>query len=141
MYHFRKTRKLYTSFPKDAVETCHFCNPHENSERIIRETNNAYVIPNRTFYDQWELRKVIDHAMIIPKRHIASLNELNSDERLDIMNIIAEYEGNGYEIYARSPGSKSRSVLHQHTHLIKTETKVARGIFMLRRPYVLWLIK
>jgi diadenosine tetraphosphate (Ap4A) HIT family hydrolase len=138
-YHFRKTRNRYIGFPKS--DDCHFCDPEKNSERIIETTEYAHVIPNRTFYDQWELRKVVDHAMIIPKRHVLSLSELSAEERLDIMNLVAEYEGKGYEIYARSPVSLSRSVPHQHTHLIKTEPKVGRGLFYLSKPYILWLFK
>jgi diadenosine tetraphosphate (Ap4A) HIT family hydrolase len=134
-YHTRKTRRRYMSFspPSD----CHFCNPQKYSEQVFKQSTHAFVIPNRTFYDQWELRKVVDHAMIIPKRHVLSLQELNPEERMDIMDLIAEYESNGYNIYARPPKSDTRSVPHQHTHLIKTDNKPGRGLFYWVKPYIL----
>lgn len=136
MYHYRSTRKRYNSTPKTA--SCPFCDPAEHKERIIRETEHAYVIPNRTFYDQWEARRVVDHLMIVPKQHVLQLQDLSQVARLDVINLMAEYEAADYQIYARSPGSKSRSVDHQHTHLIKTKGKHGRGLFILFKPYIVW---
>jgi diadenosine tetraphosphate (Ap4A) HIT family hydrolase len=138
-YHYRKTRKKYASFPP--ATDCQFCDPHKHAAAIHQETPHAYVIANRTFYDQWELRKVTDHRMIIPKRHVHTLSELSAEERVDIIDIIADYESRGYEVYARAPTSTTRSVQHQHTHLIKAEPKTARGLFFLHKPYILWLFR
>ena len=138
-YQYRRTRKKYFSFPK--TDECQFCNPHKHSQQIFLETEHAYVIPNRTFYDHWELRKVADHRMVIPKKHVQTLGDLSKEELADIIGIIAEYESNNYEIYARSPNSSSRSVPHQHTHLIKTDVKPRRGLFFLNKPYILWLFR
>jgi len=138
-YQFRRTRKKYYSFPR--TDTCQFCDPQSHSQQIFQETEHAYVIPNRTFYDHWELRKVIDHRMVIPKKHVQTLGDLSTEELTDLMSIIADYESRNYEIYARSPGSSSRSVPHQHTHLIKTEPKPGRGLFFLSKPYILWLFR
>lgn len=137
-YHNRKTRKQYHSFPKPT--NCHFCHPGKQTEPVSYDGKLAYVVPNRTPYDQWELRHVIDHLMVIPRRHVGSLNELDADERAEIMDIIADYESRGYEIYARSPSSVTRSQAHQHTHLLKLENKVGRGFVFWRKPYFFWRI-
>lgn len=137
MYHLRKTRKRYEKYGRS--QACDFCDPAQHSSTIIKETKHAYVIPNRTFYDHWETRRVTDHRMIIPKRHVLHLGELNADERKDVIDLMAEYESRGYQVYARSPDSVSRSIPHQHTHLIKTEHKDHRIMFFMRRPYILWL--
>lgn len=137
-YHSRKARKKYASFPKSA--TCHFCHPGTETEALVHDGKLAYIIPNRTFYDQWELRKVTDHLMIIPRRHVASLGDLDTAERNEIIDLIAEYEARGYEIYARSPSSTTRSQAHQHTHLIKAENKIGRGLLFWRKPHILWRI-
>lgn len=139
-YQTRQTRKKYLSFPP--ADACHFCDPHTHAERVLEETTHAYIIPNRTFYDHWELRKVVDHRLLVPKQHVTSLRELEEVALADMMKVIARYESEGYEIYARSPGSVSRSVVHQHTHLIKTEPKPrwTRMIFM-RKPYILWMFR
>lgn len=138
-YHTRKTRKRYSNYPKPA--DCQFCNYQDREEPIVAETAHAYITPNRTFYDHWELRDVVDHLLVVPKRHVASLSQLDKVERAEIMDMLAEYEGKGYEVYARSPGSISRSVAHQHTHLIKTSGKARRGMLYLNKPYILWRFK
>ncbi|CAN5179634.1 hypothetical protein BH09PAT3_BH09PAT3_2460 [soil metagenome] len=134
-YQFRKTRNRYNSYPKS--DECHFCNPGESTEPTVRETEHAYVVPNRTFYDLWEIRKIVDHKLLIPKRHVAQLKDLTAEERTDIINLIADYEAEGYEVYARSPKSVTRSIDHQHTHLIKATGKPGRGLFYLSKPYIL----
>lgn len=75
---------------------------------------------------------------MVPKRHVLSLKELTDEEKLDHMNIIAAYEAEGYNIYARSVDSSTRSVPHQHTHLIKASGKRAKAVLFLQKPYFLF---
>lgn len=138
-YHSRKTHKKYRAYPKP--ESCHFCDPSEFTPRLVAEREHAYVIPNRTFYDQWELRRVVDHLLLVPKEHVLQLADLSEAARQDVIDLMAEYEAAGYEIYARSPKSVSRSVAHQHTHLIKTDDKSRRGLFFWEKPYILLRFK
>lgn len=95
-------------------------------------------MPNLTQYDLWELYDVEDHLLVIPKRHIETLKELTNNERLDIMDQVAEYEANGYNVYARGVGFARRSVNHQHTHLIKVTNKKPRLAVFLQYPYYLF---
>lgn len=133
MYHYRKTRKVYTSYPKP--ESCDFCDMAKTPNQIMETSRHAWIVRNRVSYDVWELRDVTDHLMVVPKRHVRSLEELNDAEKLDIMNVMARHEANDYNVYARSVHSVSRSVGHQHTHLIKTGHKRGHGMLMLRKPY------
>ena|SRR3989344_6630796 len=133
MFHYRKNLKKYRSYPKPAV--CAFCEG-DLVGRKVAETEHAFVVPNRTFYDLWELRTVTDHLLVVPKRHVRSLNELTKKERADIMDVLCDYEAKNYNVYARAKRSKQRSVDHQHTHLIKTHDKQARGTFTLKKPYI-----
>ena len=133
MFHYRKNLKKYKNYPKSAV--CQFCE-EKIFKTAVEETKYAFVVPNRIFYDLWELRAVTDHLMIIPRRHVKSLHELNKLERADIIDLMCKYENQNYNVYARSKDSKQRSVGHQHTHLIKTHDKQARGLLNLQRPYV-----
>jgi diadenosine tetraphosphate (Ap4A) HIT family hydrolase len=136
MYHYRKTRKIYKSFPKPIQ--CDFCNFHTSgTERVVEETDHALVVKNRVFYDLWEMREVTEHLMVIPKRHVRSLGDLNDAERLDIMKVIGRYENNNYNVYARAKESTARSVAHQHTHLIKISNKRSKILFYIRKPYML----
>jgi ATP adenylyltransferase len=137
MYHYRKTHKIYSGYPKP--ESCDFC----QFERTQAETNTVFqhcvVLPNRTFYDVWELRDVVDHLLVVPKAHVESLAQLAPAARHEIIDVIANYEAQGYNVYSRAPGSPQKSVLHQHTHLIKIGDRAARASLYVRRPY--WLIK
>lgn len=133
MYHFRKSRKAYLSYPKPAK--CQFCDVSQIKE-IVEETHYMRVIKNRVFYDMWELRKVTHHLMAVPKRHVHSLSELTKAEAVDMMRLLGRYEAAHYNIYSRSKENVTRSVAHVHTHLIKTDGKLSRGIFFLARPYL-----
>jgi diadenosine tetraphosphate (Ap4A) HIT family hydrolase len=137
MYHKRKTRKLYEErLPSDK---CPFCED-KTVANSVKDTALSYVLPNITYYDVWEMQDVEEHLMIIPRRHVKSLHELTPEEKLDIMTIAGGYEVKGYNIYARAADSTTRSVAHQHTHLIKTTNQRARMILQSQKPYLLFKI-
>jgi diadenosine tetraphosphate (Ap4A) HIT family hydrolase len=96
-----------------------------------------YVMPNRVSYDVFEERRVKHHLMVVPKRHVETLADFTKKEKLDYMTLIGEYEKQGYNIYARGVGSISRSVAHQHTHLIKLIDKKSSLIVFTRKPHFL----
>lgn len=73
----------------------------------------------------------------MPKRHVHTFDELTDAEKLDLMSVMGKYESKHYDVYARASNNKQRSVDHQHTHLIKTDPKLARGSLALKRPYFL----
>lgn len=86
----------------------------------------------------WEMLDVTEHLLVVPKRHALSLDELTDEEKLDHMNILASYEAKGYNIYARSVDSTTRSVAHQHTHLIKASGRRAKIVLFFQKPYFLF---
>lgn len=136
MHHYRKTWGKYKSHPKPV--SCSFCDSTDMQPRIVHETDHCFVIPNRTSYDVWELRDVLDHLLVIPKQHVTNIQDLSNEARLDIMNVLAHYDAADYNIYARTTSNTNRSVPHQHTHLIKTNNAIGRGLLLVRKPYVLF---
>ena len=120
LHHYRKTVRKYHERRK--VLECPFC-ARATLANAVLETDSAYVVPNLTKYDMWEGHDVVDHLLVVPKRHVKSIKELTEPERLEIIDIIADYEGKNYSVYARGVGSVTRSVEHQHTHLIKLHHK------------------
>lgn len=138
MLHYRKTKQTYNNHRKGdkAKPTCGFCEA-ETKERHVMETETTMVIPNRVSYDIFEGRRVVDHLMVIPKAHRESIAEFTDTEQLEMMKVIGEYESKGYNVYARGVGSISRSMQHQHTHLIKLSQRSSKLILFLKRPYVL----
>ncbi|HEY8886704.1 MAG TPA: HIT domain-containing protein [Candidatus Microsaccharimonas sp.] len=139
MLHYSKTRRQYVKLNKSdrGHRECAFCDDDTLKERVTQETETMLVIPNRVSYDLFEGRKVEDHLMVLPKRHLELMNDFTDQEQLELMKIIGEYEAKGYSMYARGSGSITRSVKHQHTHLIKLENKIPSFSLFLRKPYVL----
>jgi diadenosine tetraphosphate (Ap4A) HIT family hydrolase len=133
MHHYRKTIKKYRE--RQNLQDCPFC-AAATQAKAVKETLHSYIVPNLTQYDLWELHEVTDHLLVIPKRHVKSLQELSDEERLDIMNLAAEYDSQGYSMYARGVDFATRSVEHQHTHLIKASNKRPRLALFLRKPYI-----
>lgn len=138
MHHYRKTTKQYKAYNAGdkVAEGCTFCR-EVGSDKTIFENETMFVIPNRVKYDMFEGRKVIDHLMVVPKRHRESLADFTDKEKLDQMTVAGEYEAQGYNVYARGRGSISRSVDHQHTHLIKLSDKKPSFIFFAEKPRIL----
>lgn len=134
MNHYRKTIHKYKSHQRTAG--CPFCSP-DTLAAAVYENEFIYIVPNLTQYDLWELHDVVDHLLIIPKRHVEALGELTSKERLAVMDQAADYEARGYNIYARGVGFVKRSVKHQHTHLIKAANKKPRLAIFFQNPYYL----
>jgi diadenosine tetraphosphate (Ap4A) HIT family hydrolase len=116
---------------------CPFCDPAEIDYRLREETKFSFVIPNLPTYEVWEQHKVLDHLMVIPKRHVARLTELTDEELLDVSRIMAKYEADGYSVYARADNSPRRTVSHQHTHLIKIDPKAPKVHLYLEKPYLM----
>ena len=132
--HYRKTLHRYKRRQK--TSGCPFCGT-ETIANAVFEDANIYAVPNLTKYDLWELHDVTDHLLVIPKRHVTSLAELSQAERLSIMELCAQYENKGYNVYARGNGFIKRSLEHQHTHLIKATNKLPNLAVFLRKPYIL----
>lgn len=138
MLHYRKTKITYNKHRKNdaTIAVCAFCDS-ESKQRAITENDTMYVIPNRVSYDMFEGRRVADHVMVIPKEHRESLADFTMEERSDAMLLIGDYEARGYNVYARGADSPSRSVRHQHTHLIKLVDKSSKVIIYTKKPYLL----
>lgn len=138
MYHLRKTKRSYDAMNKDdaRIGGCAFCRKESGIDRAISSDKYSYVIPNRTKYDVFETRAVTEHYMIIPRRHVETLADLTKDEQHSIMKIAGEYEKKGFNVYARGVGSISRSIKHQHTHLIKITNKRSKFYLFIQKPYL-----
>jgi diadenosine tetraphosphate (Ap4A) HIT family hydrolase len=138
MHHYRKTRKAYATYNAGdkAAEGCTLCK-EVGTPKILRENSTMFVIPNRVPYDLFEDLAVLDHLMIMPKRHVESLFDFSDEEKLDYMALVGEYEAQGYSIYSRGSGQVNRSVKHQHTHLLMLDDKKPKFIFYTAKPHIL----
>lgn len=97
---------------------CPFCELSKNVE-VICETNLCLV-----FFDSFPVSP--GHALIIPKRHVASYFDLTDDERqamnellLQVKNKLDErFHPDGYNIGVNVNQAAGQSVFHCHMHLI-----------------------
>lgn len=135
MHRYRKGRNTYKNYVQPPG--CGFCDPKRMD--IIEDYPHSRLVRNLFPYDIWEYHDVTDHLMVVPKRHVRSLSELDEAELTEIMKLLAEFEAKDYNIYARSIDSKHRTVVaHQHTHLIKLDSKSPKLAFFLTKPYFLF---
>lgn len=99
---------------------CAFCELlSTNTQQVIAEHPNFLIAENRFPYNEWDAQLVTEHIMIIPKRHLMKFSEFTPGEASQFLEIITEFEDEGYSIYARAQQNKSRTITHQHTHLLR----------------------
>ncbi|MEM3369557.1 MAG: HIT family protein [Candidatus Micrarchaeia archaeon] len=101
---------------------CIFCKLAEMKENYIAETKNLFAV-----WDKYPVSK--GHAMIIPKRHIVNMFEMNEEEGKElplILNKVKEkIEKNagsdkpkGYNIGSNNGEAAGQVVMHLHIHVI-----------------------
>ena len=99
------------------AKPCAFCTLP--IERVIDSNNYGVVIR-----DGFPITP--GHTLIIPKRHIGSFFELETDERQDLLNLLVaakkilqeEFKPNGYNIGINDGQAAGQTVPHLHIHLI-----------------------
>ena len=97
---------------------CPFCKAE--SERNIIASSSLSV----AFYDGFPVSP--GHALIIPRRHVASFFELTQEEQQDLLNladrvkrIVEErYHPDGYNIGINVGEAAGQSIFHVHMHII-----------------------
>ena len=97
---------------------CPFCKAE--SERVIIASTSLSV----AFYDGFPVSP--GHALIIPRRHVASFFELTQEEQQDLLSladrvkrIVEErYHPDGYNIGINVGKAAGQSIFHVHMHLI-----------------------
>ena len=99
-------------------KNCPFCKA--KSERDIIASSSLSV----AFFDGFPVSP--GHALIIPKRHVASFFDLSKEEQRDLLNladrvkrIVEErYHPDGYNIGINVGEAAGQSIFHVHMHLI-----------------------
>lgn len=135
----RKSHKKYIKHRKyDPHKDCVFCSQDPSRLGKIHEDHkDCYVIENLFPYDIWDGCDVDDHLMVVPKKHTDSLSGLSKQAKSSIMEVVARYEARGYSIYARAPNNLTKSIVHQHTHLVKVGPRRKKILIYLYKPHLL----
>lgn len=102
---------------KLAQSTCPFCT--FDLSRIILSYGSAMAI-----MDGFPVSP--GHALIIPRRHIASLFDATSDEREALLELLSQvkidlqkkYKPDGFNIGINEGSAAGQTIMHLHIHLI-----------------------
>lgn len=131
----RKNHAVYAKHTAAAKlnPTCDFCAFQATSPQVISAHTYFWVVKNIFPYDLWDQCGVLDHLMVVPKRHIDTLAHLDAKEQTEYISVVASFETQGYSVYSRAPGNKRKSVFHLHTHLIKLDNKPKKLLFFVKR--------
>ncbi len=138
--HARK-RSLQKRYDKDVKDSpkdlCVFCEIKPNDDQFIDQTKYFMVVKNIYPYSVWDGQGVLDHIMIMPKRHTVAVADFNKNELEDFNQLLQKYDLLDYDFAGRTAKSKGKSIAHQHTHLIKTDGKKKKIIFFNKSPHLL----
>ncbi|MBQ4558632.1 MAG: HIT domain-containing protein [Clostridia bacterium] len=105
---------------------------------IIEETNNFIITPTKGSL-------VVGYLLIIPKKHITSMNELDNMQKSELKELINKYRLLFYNIFGRYPiffehgtsindiNNSASSITHAHLHIVnhnfKNEKNILRDMF------------
>ena len=134
----RREEKKYVRYQKHEPKStsCVFCDFNNTDDQFIKETKSFKIVKNRFAYSYWDNQGVLDHLMLIPKRHVDTFNDFTSQEAIEFVDILGSYESQGYDNASRAPLSTERTVVHQHTHLIKLDRKAKKLVLYLKKPLI-----
>ncbi len=102
-----------------ADTTCSFCNTQVLQNQKIYEDDHVIVLI--------DYKPVIEgHCLILPKRHVEHLQDLNSEELLSVHGAISKlfesakktYDATAYLIWQKNGVEAGQSVPHVHVHFL-----------------------
>lgn len=132
-----KNEKKYLRHIAHKQTDCDFCNFSIQSEQVVAEHVRFWLVINLFPYDMWDGMGVVEHLLLVPKRHVDSIAHFKPSESKEFVALLARYEAVGYSLYARAPQSTAKSIPHQHTHLIKMNDKKVKALLYIRKPHML----
>jgi|SRR3989344_529163 len=134
MYRSTKNENSYHKYRK-GEKGCYFCEPKPHI--VVSKTKNFYISKNNFPYDFWDGQKVVEHLLLVSKKHFSDLESKDKELLLEYGELVNKYSNQGFDIYTRTPNSPSRSQPHFHTHLIKTTGKKIKSLNFVFNPYSL----
>ncbi len=136
----RHNEKLYKTYSaKRCGKGCDFCSIAKGDPQFVAETMSFKVIRNKFPYVFWDDQAVEEHLMVVPKQHAESLASFTLEQAVEYLKLISDHEMNGYHAYVRAVKSISRSIFHQHTHLIKGMGKPKKIVLQVEKPHILFM--
>jgi diadenosine tetraphosphate (Ap4A) HIT family hydrolase len=125
-YYYSPFRKAYGDTRHKGEETCPFCSAENRSLQGIKNSQGVLMENDSYFWMVNYFPKFEGHTMIVPKRHVRSLNEEYPEEivarhRLSLFamkQLEKLYPGCGFEIFIQYGPGSAQSVEHLHWHVL-----------------------
>lgn len=136
MYRLRHHELRYKK-ARHLEKDCPFCG--SVADRLVKKTKYFYIIKNIYGYDLWDRRKVVEHLLIIPKKHQIDLKKITGEAAIEYTKLLTNYIDKGYDVYTRTTNAQTKSQTHFHTHLIKATGKLARIVHFNEDPYYIYI--
>ncbi|PLS81022.1 hypothetical protein CYG49_03305 [Candidatus Saccharibacteria bacterium] len=132
-----KRQKTYLQHLKQkGSEQCNFCKFKDNPAEVVADHRLFWITTNLFPYDMWDNQGVETHLMIVPKRHVQAIGDFTNAESKEFLALVSLYEENGFSLYLRAPTNSSKSIPHQHSHLIRTDNKHYSFMFYMSKPHI-----
>lgn len=143
MAHYR-TRKETINYKKymrqrkkqGKDDDCIFCEVVPGFPQFVKELKHFKIIRNIFMYSSWDGQAVSEHLLLVPHKHVNSLAHLSKAAALEYFDTVTAYEEKGYHVYARGSGTSTKTIVHQHTHLIRPAGKHHKLVIFLAKPYM-----
>ena len=108
------------------IINCPFCNINQEKTRIIEERERVLIVLSNP-------RLMPGHTLVIPKRHVEKISELNPEERKELFDMVIDYHKKIIERYAHGCDMRQNyrpflsqsdiKVDHVHIHLLPRENE------------------
>ena len=141
---FRKPNKIGKAYKKyrqknqNSPKNYNFYERVKSERGIVEDLEFFIVAKNLFSYQIWDGFEVREHLLVIPKRFVEGINEFSKQEFDEFQKILAKYEAKGFSIYARAPKNKSKTVMHQHTHLILHSNRRLKWLISKQGKFLWW---
>jgi len=132
-----KHEKAYRKYNRGSDQAdCAFCSVDIGHTQFVDGTQHFKIIRNTFPYALWDSQGLTDHLMVVPRRHTDRLDNMTDAEKIEYVDILSQYEKRGYSFFARAPQSITKSITHQHTHVIKSDGRIKRFVLLLKKPLI-----
>lgn len=132
----RKNEKEYKKYIATKKPGCDFCAFTPESDQVVKAYKHFWVVKNLFGYDHWDGMSVVEHLLVVPKRHVDTISHFTDAESKEYLLLLGSYESTGYSLYARAAQNTAKSVAHQHTHLIRMDNKRTKAMLYMRKPHM-----
>jgi diadenosine tetraphosphate (Ap4A) HIT family hydrolase len=128
-YYYSPFRKEYVKEGEKVQGGCPFCPPGNIRSQVIRNASQELIEDEHYFWVVNYFPRFEGHTMIVPKRHLKSLEEESPEEILSrqkltlfaLRQLSKLYPESGFEIFMQYGEGSLQSVEHLYWHIVPAQ--------------------